>query len=161
MFDSWFIPILFLLFLVVAVFRVAFRLGWLRRTRLRKHDPLAAKRALDDPANALLYGAPICGRPDQWLCAEGARRYVSLDRTDVLMLEDELRARSPMLYDGKTITGFVYTGPVKGSNVPMFLVFLACDGGACVDEVPINYHSPLVEQLARKYDQRLLEHVRT
>lgn len=160
MWDSMFIPILFLAILVVAVFRVAIRLGWLRRTRLRRHDPLAAKRALDDPANALLYGAPICGRPDQWLCAEGARRYVAFDRTDVLQLEDELRARSPQHYDGKTITGFVYTGPVKGSNVPLFLVFLACEGGACVDEVPVSYSSPLTDQLARKYDQRLLEHVR-
>lgn len=161
MWDSMFIPVLFLAVLLIIVFLVASRLGYLRRITLRRHDAGAALLALENPVRALRFGVPVCGRPDMLFRESGVKHYVAFDCTDVRLLEEELRVRAPAVYGGVTITGFVYSGRSHKSHPPLFLVFLACEGGACAQETPVYYSSALTHRLAKKYDQRLLESANT
>ncbi|HSE35479.1 MAG TPA: hypothetical protein VLB83_05155 [Candidatus Paceibacterota bacterium] len=161
MFDSWFIPFVFLVICIFAVVRTAIWVGLKRRSPMRPPDPLATKRALENPAHALYSGVPVCGRPDVWIRSDGTRPHVALDRTHVVELEDEIRTRNPAAYQGVEITGIVYGGRRSTDSGPVFFVFLACPGGACIQETPIAHVSPLTLRLAKIYAARVTERTRT
>lgn len=160
MFDSWFIPLAFLAICFFAVVRVAIWLGLKHRAPLRTHDPIALKRALENPAHALQAGVPVCGSPEKWIRSDGTRPHVALDRTHVVELEDEIRIRNPSAYRDVEITGFVFGGRTSPGRHPIFYVFLACPGGACIQDIPIVYQSTLTEKLAQIYTARVKEQTR-